>query len=225
MKYIKKFNEEEKSIEDHCQELYLKNYEIVNDLVNVKGNVLIVNRKIRKFPINFGIIGGMFNFNDNLLTSLEGGPIEVQGDYDVYNNKLYTLKGGPIEVGRDFICNVNRLTSLEYGPKEVGMSYHCSLNRLTSLLGSPKHISDDFRCFDNHLKSLDGGPIAVGGELNCKNNPIYEIYKLFGSYKRYKYSLGYEYLDDANIVKFKFKEACEEAEVKMPDSIPGYKYI
>ena len=35
-------------------------------------------------------------------------------------NKLTTLEGAPIKVGGDFNCYSNQLTSLEGAPKEVG---------------------------------------------------------------------------------------------------------
>jgi hypothetical protein len=37
--------------------------------------------------------------------------------------------------------------------------------------------------------------------------------------------LDYKYLRGTNIVRGRFKKACEDADIKMPDSIPGYKYI
>ncbi len=37
-----------------------------------------------------------------------------------HTNKLTSLEGAPKEVGGDFVCSKNKLTSLEGAPKEVG---------------------------------------------------------------------------------------------------------
>jgi len=51
------------------------------------------------------------------------------------------------------------------------------------------------------------------------------ISKLFPNPKAFKDSLDYSYLRGTNIVKMRFQEACEEAGIKMPEKIEGYRYI
>lgn len=57
------------------------------------------------------------------------------------------------------------------------------------------------------------------------NNPIYKILSIFGSYKKFIDSLDWNYLRRYEIVKSRFEEACEEAGMRVPESIIGYKYI
>jgi hypothetical protein len=47
------------------------------------------------------------------LTSLEGAPKEVSGNFNCSDNDLISLQGAPKEVGGDFDCSYNQLTSLE----------------------------------------------------------------------------------------------------------------
>jgi hypothetical protein len=130
-----------------------------------------------------------------------------------------------LEISADFHCSGNQLTSLKFGPEKVGNSFYCSNNKLTSLLGSPKVIKNNFFCTYNNLISLEGCPEKVGDEFSCENNPIHEVYRLFGSYERYKASLDYNYLRGTDIVRGRFRKACIDAGIYMPDSISGYKYI
>jgi hypothetical protein len=39
------------------------------------------------------------------------------------------------------------------------------------------------------------------------------------------YSLDYNYLRGNDIVKIRFKEACEEAGIEIPEKIEGYNWI
>jgi hypothetical protein len=248
MKYLKKFNEvvEENSIEYWCKEFSISNYEIVDGFVNVKGSVNI-DDIYPIIPIKFGVVDGDFEWVDTEISTLENVPKKVGGKFNCsFNGRLKSLIGCPIEVGGEFNCSHNSLISLEGCPDKIYDSFDCSGNGLESLRGGPKIVGEDFKCNENELTDLKGSPVEVGGDfycldnqiisLNnisskifgdvyCRYNPIYDIFKLFGSYKKYKYSLEHEYLDGTNIIRFKFKEACEEVDIEMPDSIPGYKYI
>ena len=86
---------------------------------------------------------------------------------DVYaeHANLTSLEGAPKEVGGDFSCNSNNLTSLEGAPKEVGGSFSCNSNNLTSLKGAPKEVGGSFSCYSNRLTSLEGAPKEVGGDF------------------------------------------------------------
>jgi hypothetical protein len=247
MKYLKRFNEQEISIEDWCMKLHLYGYTINEDNTVDIGTVDISSKDLDEIPIRFGIVDESFECHDNNLTTMKNCPIKVGWHFNCEHNKLISLQGVPKEIVGWFSCTSNNLTSLKGGPSKVEGDFSCNGNFLTSLKDSPKEIDEDFICSINQLTSLIDGPETVGGNYNCyknkllsldglpfnfdmdllyfRENPIWHLCKLFGSYKKYKYSLGYEYLDDANIVKFKFKEACEEVGVIMPDSIPGYTYI
>ena len=76
---------------------------------------------------------------------------------------LTSLEGCPKEVGGQFTCEDNELVSLEGGPKTAG-SYNCEFNKLTSLKGAPEKVKYDFNCSNNKtLESLEGCPKEVGG--------------------------------------------------------------
>jgi hypothetical protein len=206
MKYLRKFNEQEKSIEEWCNEFGLYNFEIINNaIVDVRSNVNIQSNELYQIPIQFGIVTGTFNCIYNFLTTLEGSP----------NN-----------VGLSFKCNNNLLNTLEGGVKTLGGNFDCSNNKLTSLKGCPKEIPGVFWCVDNLLISLEGGPDKTSHEFYCSGNPIYPVYKLFG-YEKYKASIeDYNYLRDGmKIYRIRFERACENAGIIMPESIPGYEYI
>jgi len=104
------------------------------------------------------------------VTSLDGCPRVVTGNFDCRYNLLESLAGAPLFVGGNFYCQVNRLTSLEGGPKLVGGHYNCQGVGLESLRGAPEHIGGHFDCSRNRLKDLRGGPRVVGGEYDCSYN-------------------------------------------------------
>ena len=100
------------------------------------------------------------------ITSLEGCPSLVKGDFSCTDNKLKSLKFCPPTVEGNFYCSNNNLTTLENGPTRVKGEYSCSQNDLTTLKGVPKHIAKSFFCNSNYnLKSLDYAPETVGGDI------------------------------------------------------------
>lgn len=99
------------------------------------------------------------NLNNANITSLEGCPKDVKGNFEVSNNRLETLKHAPKEVLNDFYCNDNVLTSLEGAPEFVGGDFNCFGNQLTTLKGiKPVDPTDEFAW-------------NVFGTFNCSENP------------------------------------------------------
>ena len=97
--------------------------------------------------------GEVTNFNCidcEFLTSLEGAPKKVGGDFKVWAPSLTSLEGAPKEVGGDFSCVwCGSLTSLEGAPEKVNGKFNCSMcSDLTSLEGAPKEVGSDFDCRD-----------------------------------------------------------------------------
>jgi hypothetical protein len=182
-----------KHIESICKKYGIENYTVNNNgLVDVKYGVNLSNRRLDKFPLNFGTVtgiffcpnnklrtlegsprevGGTFDCSNNLLTTLEGSPIKVS-DFNCSNNQLTTLEGSPKEVIGDFICYNNQLRSLEGCPTEVRGVFNCNNNQLTSLEGSPTSLGGDFYCSDNQLTTLEGSPTEVRGYFYCNNNKL-----------------------------------------------------
>jgi hypothetical protein len=235
------------SIRDLCKSLNIIDYEIIeNGLVNVNDDVDICENRMTKIPLKFNIINGSFNCGFNKLTSLKGGPVKVKNGFSCSLNKLTTLYGAPKEVGGDFFCDDNELLILDGFPEKVGRFIDCSdnelislerctekvngtfacyRNKLISLKGGPKEVRLDYLCSNNNLITLEGFPEKIDGRFTCDVNPIYEVYRLFRTLERYKASLDYNYWRGEDIVRGRFKKACEDAEIKMPDLIIGYNYI
>jgi hypothetical protein len=111
-----------------CGLLELKNYEIINGLVNVNGSVDISSRNFDKIPIKFGFVTGDFNCSHNILKTLEGSPVKVGRSFNCVFNNLTSLIGGPKEVGEIFYCQNNNLSTLEYGPLKIGIDLECYKN-------------------------------------------------------------------------------------------------
>lgn len=69
------------------------------------------------------------------LTSLEGSPKKVHGDFVIRGNKLTSLKFSPREISGDLNALDNQIKSLIGGPTVVGAVYNVRDNEITSLEG------------------------------------------------------------------------------------------
>ena len=104
------------------------------------------------------------------LTSLDGCPKVVEGDFLINCSKLKSLKGCSNEVKGDFICEYcTSLETLEGAPKEVGGNFNCDgCKSLKSLKGAPEEVGGGFSCYGcKSLTSLEGAPKKVGGDFDC----------------------------------------------------------
>lgn len=101
---------------------------------DVYGSVILSKKYVRngKLTVKFGKVTGTFKARGIGLTSLEGCPKEVGGEFDCSENQLTSLEGAPEKVGGTFDCSDNKLTSLESAPKEIGYGFVYAHNRLTS---------------------------------------------------------------------------------------------
>ena len=143
-----------------------------------------------------------------------------------YNISNYTINSdGTVDVDGGVNLRNKGLNKLPLKFGKVTGNFECHYNQLTTLKGGPREVTGYFDCYNNQLTTLEGGPNHVGGGFDCSGNPIYQIYKLFPDYKAFMYSLDYNYLRGNDIVKIRFKEACEEAGIEMPEKINGYNWI
>jgi hypothetical protein len=125
---------DEFKIKQICDNYGIRNYTIVDGLVNVDGDVNLRGKGLTKLPVQFGIVTGNFLCWENNLTTLEGSPREVIGG---------------------FSCGFNQLTTLEGSPREVGKNFYCSNNKqLTSLVGAPELIEGKFYCINTPVHSI-----------------------------------------------------------------------
>jgi len=150
---------DDNNIEFLCQKYSISDYfyEYYDGVINCRDGVDISYYHIKRLPLRFGQVIGIFNCSNNGLESLSGSPSEVSTDFYCSNNDLSSLEGGPDKVGRNFVC--------------------CE-NNLTSLSGSPSHTGGTFYCTDNNILSLEGIGDVVGS-IFCSGNPIYFIVKWF----------------------------------------------
>ena len=89
------------------------------------------------------------------LTSLEGCPKKIMGDFSCFNNLLTSLKGGPEYVDDIFTCTHNMIETLEGCPSYLGNDAYFNNNKLTSLHNVHKHI----KTFKGSLISFSHNPI------------------------------------------------------------------
>ena len=78
-----------KEIQQWLIDMKINNYVIHDDLtVDVYDNINLIDKKLNKIPIKFGVINGYFNCSYNYLTSLENFPQEINGGFIYDSNPL-----------------------------------------------------------------------------------------------------------------------------------------
>jgi hypothetical protein len=115
-------------------------------------------------------VTGDFSCSYNQLTSLEGAPLTVEGYFDCSNNELTSLEGATQTVTKGFSCSHNQLTTLQGAPQTVEGDFYCDNNQLTTLEGAPQTVTKGFSCSRNQLTSLEGAPQTVGRDFFCSYN-------------------------------------------------------
>ena len=145
-------------------------------LVDVMSNFDCSSQNLTDFKgVRFGQIVGDFTFNcsHNQLSSLEGAPESVGGDFFCKNNQITSLKGAPQSIGGYFGSHDNPVSesvlSEIYSEMKSGESYQETLQKLwdkfpmedQALLYRPefKWVSDDdakkLKAFANY-KRIEG---------------------------------------------------------------------
>jgi hypothetical protein len=137
-----------------------------NEVKNITiTNKNIVNGKLKKQYPN---ITGDFISSCPELTSLEGCPDEVGGNFNCFGTKITSLKGAPSTVGRVFSCTSTNITSLEGAPKKVGADFYCTDTKITSLEGIGKDYLQEIKggLYLNSCKQLTSHMLGI---LKIKN--------------------------------------------------------
>ena len=164
---------------------------------------------------------------NNQLTSLEGCPEKVGGDFYCYYNNITSLEGCPEKVGGDFDCGYNQLTSLEGCPKKVGGSFDCSYcsgNQLTSLEGCPDARA--IHCVNNKITSFEGIPEFWEGYLNISNNPVDEIFELFNQDVRCIDLINeFDVIQGDKVSRDRLEEVFSHLDMEIPKNIKLKEYI
>ena len=159
MKYLKLF-EDHSSIESICQKYGIKNFEIVDGLVNVDGTVDLYGKELSKLPVKFGKVSGSFDCRNNKLTSLEGCPKTVDMNFFCDNNQLTSLKGSPERVSGEYYCRNNQLkdfSGIPLGSLNEGQSFWCGSNPVFEIY----KLFDTPRCIDplNEYSAIQGSRV------------------------------------------------------------------
>jgi hypothetical protein len=144
--------------------LGIYNYSTIRDncIVDVNGDVNFdkISFEIEKIPVKFGIVQGYFHLCHQKIKTLQNSPTKV-GDFHCFNNLLESLEGGPIAINGNFNCSNNRLLSLKGLPinGEINM-LNCAFNYITSLEDivikinvlycEYNHIFLEYEKYDNH---------------------------------------------------------------------------
>lgn len=159
----------ERWLEDHK----IDGYEIVDGLINVKGNVYLGNTtwsqdgktvttrthpaikehgSLHNLGIRFGHVTGNFTCDSVGLSSLEGCPTHVGGT---------------------FKCSYNNIKSLEGGPKIVEGNYDCSRNNnLTSFNGCAQRIDGALIAGFSSVTSTEGICPNIGRGMDLGSTKI-----------------------------------------------------
>lgn len=208
-------------IKSICDRYHVENWELNPEtgLVDVFGDVGWQYSSLKKLPLKFGIVSGGFYCNHNQLTSLEGAPQIVGDDFYCYENQLTSLEGSPKSVGGNFDAYKNQLVTLSGGPNSVGGNFICNHNKLTSLEGSPQTVGGDFYCDNNQIKDFKVPEYSLNEEVEfeCRENPIWEIYKLFNTPKCIDLINEYEAIGYGVVSRVKLEEVFLELGMEVPN--------
>lgn len=132
--------------------------------MKIKGKTVLLRGKIR------GIWTGDFDFCEKGVTSLDGSPVEVFGDYNCSFNDITSLSGAPKKVHGDFFCYGTKIKSLDGLPEKIGGCISIEFNKLDSLKGCPDIVNGGgFDCSHNNIRSFDGAPKKVNGNFKASN--------------------------------------------------------
>lgn len=140
-----------------------------------------------KFRFNIGKVEGNFNCeNIRELSSLENGPKEVTGTFNISGTSVESFEGCPEKIGKNFIARgLSQVLSIDTFPKYIGgivdlsSSYIESIEGLynsnikeaiilnycaiTSLKGIPEGFEGDVVAKNADLETLEGCPEGLAG--------------------------------------------------------------
>ena len=135
--------------------------------------------------LNITYIGSHLSVSNTKLTTLEGCPEHITGQFDCEYNGLTTLVGGPQQVDGYYYCSRNQLTDLEGCASHIGDTLYARHNDITSLVGIHKIIKSCNRIFIDSSDIKEGGIglllIANLAHISDEAEPFVIIKKYLGS--------------------------------------------
>ena len=167
-------------------------------------NIILTEKYVKngRLIVNFGKINGSFSCSDIGLTTLEGCPADVTGDFRCEENLLTNLIGGP-KKAKNYLCHTNKLTSLEGGPIKIGKEFDCSDNEyLLDLKNCPNQWLWRIDAFNTGITSLEGLPedINILDIVNCKN-----LETLYGGPKKINVSSEFHNIKSKKLSKTEYE--------------------
>lgn len=185
-------------------------------------------------PVKINIINGEFNCSENGLTTLEGGPDKVIGNYNCNNNlKLNNLVGGPSQVDGEYDAINCGLTSLVGAPLICKGDFCVNNNLLEDFTGiSEARWDGDIYLVKNPLYSFQGLPELFKNKIYINYTPLNEIWTLMEKNQHaLQLSITYPFIGKVNDVwsinANQFEDICSETGVNLPtnwrESIKSYK--
>ena len=163
------------------RELFEENFNDIEEPIFTAGDLIkerfpnAVNNKDED-----DVFHGNLTFNFEKMTSLEGSPKKVKGNFSCTNNFIKNLKGGPEIVTGFYKCgNNDKLETLEGAPSKVSFFSADYCPKLTNLKFFPEQLenSDNSKdsFFENsfiacNLMSLEGLPKKLNGGLIIRRN-------------------------------------------------------
>jgi len=108
-------------------------FKIVNNTIDVFGDVKMDNLELSRIPYRFGDIYGDFDCSDNKLKNLINSPKLVDGDFICSRNNLYSLTSGPY-VTRGYFCRNNFIDNLNgLSLSKSAVEFNASNNLITKI--------------------------------------------------------------------------------------------
>lgn len=203
MKYIKTFESitELVSIKILCRKFDIINYTINDDMsIDVNDHVDLAFESFDHIPLKFNNVYGDFNISFNKITNLINSPIYVSGHYIANNNKLTSLEGSPKGVDGNFsIYNNDDLKSLKGCPKRVGGDFCANECSLKTIKYISNHIGGDIYLGNNELKSTKYIPGDFNAHIDLLgNHKIPYVIQQNNQYRNYiiKYQNDYNIWND-----------------------------
>jgi len=166
----------------------IKNYNIVNGVVNVNADIHIFSDPMTQIPVQFGVVKGLFQiFDCDNLVDLTNGPSEVHGDYVVSGTSgLKSLTGIAKIIKGSFTCShchsLQSLTGIEQLEHCYDfMSTFCPSMTFLTKDKVQSDIQGSFDCSNCvNLKTISGGPAQINGVYNITDCPnITDLLHLF----------------------------------------------
>jgi hypothetical protein len=169
MKHVKLYEQFE-DIDAICAKYGIRNYTINSEgSISVDVRVDLSYSGLKKLPLRFKEVSGVFWCYENYLTSLEGCPERVGGSFGCSNNNLTSLEGCPKYINGNFSCIGNNIYTFEGIPDftHIGGYFNCNGNLVYNIWRLFKdHSKFEFFNDCSPIRWMDDKPTVILDRLN-----------------------------------------------------------